>query len=70
MLAKGKAPKVLIAGKPGAGCRHFRGERDRKIPVTRAVRPNFKKEEIWQFLYWTKEKTPDALLRKTGKAAS
>ena len=38
MLAKGKAPKVLIAPQGGAGCKHSRGERGRKPSVTRPVR--------------------------------
>ena len=34
MQAKGKAPKVPVAAKAGAGCRHSRGETGRKPRVT------------------------------------
>ena len=38
MQAKGKAPKVPVAAKAGAGCRLSRGEPGRKPRVTGPVR--------------------------------
>ena len=41
MQAKGKAPKVSVAAKAGAGCRPSRGEPGRKPRVTGPVRVVF-----------------------------
>lgn len=57
MLAKGKAPKVPVATKVGAGGGHSRGEMDRKIRVTRPVRA-FIERKIMSVFVLDKRKSP------------